>query len=388
MSDFLHNELRKLTNHLSALQPAMVEALRELVEYQSPSTDKPLLDALAQRLQERYQRLGAEAITFANATHGDHVCAAFATDHDSPTTQPGLLLGHFDTVWPVGTLAARPFHIHDGKAWGPGVFDMKAGIVVAEFALRAIGDLGLRFPRPVVVLMTSDEEIGSPTSRPLIEEHARHAEYVLVLEPPLPDGALKTARKGVGHFILEIEGRAAHAGVEPEKGISAVEELAHQVLHLHSLSDPSQGTTVNVGVIRGGTRSNVVAAHAQLEVDARAWTTVEAERIEGTILRSSPLTPGATLRVEGGFNRPPMERSPAIAALFQRAQRIGCELGIELQEGRTGGGSDANFSAALGVPTLDGLGALGDGAHAEHEHIYIDSLPTRAALLAALLLRL
>jgi glutamate carboxypeptidase len=301
---------------------------------------------------------------------------------------PALLLCHMDTVWPAGTLAARPFRVEEGRAYGPGSYDMKAGIVIAEFALRAVRDLGLRLPRPVLLLLTADEEVGSKVSRPLIEEMAHRSQYVLVLEPSLGTGALKTARKGVGRFTVEIVGRAAHAGVEPEKGLSAVLELAHQIVYLQGLADAGQGTTINVGVVRGGTRSNVVPAYAEAEVDVRVWTMAEAGRVTEGIKNVQPHIPGIQLRVQGGLGRPPMERTTASAVLFRRAQEIGRQLGLDLGETSTGGGSDANFTAALGIPTLDGLGAIGDGGHADHEHVLIDSLPERAALLTALLVNL
>ena len=377
-----------LLEYLQSRQPAMLQALRELVEQESPSTDKTQLDALARRLQSRFQAIGAGASMVPNQTAGDHVEIVFPTETGSLPSGFALILGHYDTVWPMGSLSSKPFRIEDEKARGPGVFDMKAGIVITEFALEAIGKLGLELPWPVVILFTSDEEVGSTTSRQLIEERARRAEYTLVMEPSLPGGVLKTARKGVGKFVLEVEGRAAHAGVEPEKGISAIEEMANQILHLHRLGDPSTGTTVNVGVIRGGTRPNVVAAHAEVEIDARVWTSAEAKRIETAVLGASPFLSGAKVQATGGFARPPMERSSEIARLFERAQTIGRNLGLELVEGSTGGASDGNFTAALGVPTLDGLGAVGDGAHAEHEHIDIACLPERAALLAALLANL
>jgi glutamate carboxypeptidase len=239
-----------------------------------------------------------------------------------------------------------------------------------------------------VALFTSDEEVGSPTSRALIEAQARASAYALVLESPLAGGRLKTARKGVGRFTVAITGRAAHAGIEPEKGISAVVELAHQILRLSDLADPAAGTTVNVGVVRGGSTPNVVPAEASARVDVRVTTLAEAARIEAAMAALRPVLPGATVTATGSFDRPPMERTPQSAALFERARAIAATLGQELTEGATGGASDGNFTAALGLPTLDGLGALGAGAHAADEHILIDSLPERAALLAALLLAL
>jgi glutamate carboxypeptidase len=298
------------------------------------------------------------------------------------------VLGHFDTVWPHGTLAARPFRVADGRAYGPGSYDMKAGLVMLEFAIEAIRSRGYAPPRPIVVLWTSDEEIGSPRSRALIEDEARRAAFALVLEPPLADGRLKTARKGVGRFRLSVEGRPAHAGVEPEKGISAIVELAHQILRLHGLNDPGAGTSVNVGVIRGGSVANVIAAEAVATIDVRAATLDEARRVEAALRATSPVLAGARVTVDGALNRPPMERSPQGVALFEQVRSIGRTLGLDLGEGSTGGGSDGNFTAALGVPTLDGLGAPGAGAHAVDEHVLVAPLPRRAALLAAALLKL
>ncbi len=267
---------------------------------------------------------------------------------------------------------------------------MKAGL--AMFSSLMLDDVfsgpERSIPRPVWALFTSDEEIGSPTSRALIEEVALQCAYVLVLEPPMADGGLKTARKGVGRFRLDVQGKAAHAGVAPHDGRNAIVELAHQVLRVQELQEPAVGTTLNVGVIQGGTTANVVPAQASAEIDVRVTTLAEAERITRALLALSPFTVDVQVLVTGQFTRPPMERSPAIAALFEQAQRIGRGLGLELMEGSTGGGSDGNFTAALGVPTLDGLGAHGGGAHADDEHILIDSLPERAALLAALLLEL
>jgi glutamate carboxypeptidase len=365
----------------------MLETLETLVAHESPSTDKPALDTFASKISERFRSLGAEISILAHPSRGDHVKAIFR-----PTLlgsdRPGLILCHYDTVWSLGTIEERPFSISGDKAYGPGVYDMKASIVMLEFALRGIAELGLRLPRPLILLFTSDEEIGSQSSREIIESHARQSEHVLVLEPPTAEGALKTGRKSVGGFTLKVKGRAAHAGSQPERGISAITELAHQILIVQGLANDEQGTTVNVGVVEGGTRTNVIAAQAMAEIDVRAWTPQEAERVEKGIRNLRPVLPGTELSITGGFGRPPMLRSEAIAALFQKAALIGEKLGLELKEGSTGGGSDGNFTAALGVPTLDGLGVLGDGAHAEYEHILISHLPQRTALLAALLLEL
>jgi glutamate carboxypeptidase len=277
--------------------------------------------------------------------------------------------------------------VEQGKAYGPGIFDMQSSLMLCEYVARATRDLSLKLPRPVTILITSDEEVGSPTSRALIESEALQSAYVLVMESPLPGGVIKTSRKGVGNFALEISGRAAHAGVEPERGISAIQELAHQILALHSLTDMAKGTTVNVGVVHGGSVSNVVAAHATAQIDVRSWTQDEADRVSNAILGLKPVMSGVTLRVSCGWNRPPLERS-ATAELFAKTQGIGRTLGLELSEGGTGGGSDGNFTGALGIPTLDGLGVPGHGAHADHEHIEVDQIAGRAALLMALLAEL
>jgi glutamate carboxypeptidase len=371
---------------LDNLQTEMLQTLEELTNLESPSTEKQHTDRLAAHLQQRFSRLGARSMLLSNPAYGNHVEVRWSAGPSD--AKPALLLCHLDTVWASGTLASRSFQVRDDKAWGPGVYDMKGGIVLAEFALRALAELGLTLPRPIILLITSDEEIGSPTSRSIIEEHAHQAEYVLVLEPSLPGGIIKTARKGVGQFDVAIQGIAAHAGADPEKGASAIQELAHQILRLHGLTDLALGTTVNVGIVSGGTRSNVVAAEARAQVDVRVWTLDEARRIEALIRDCPSRTPETRVQVTGGFNRPPMERTAAGVALFEQTRAIAARLGIDLQEGAAGGASDGNFTAALGIPTLDGLGVVGDGAHAVHEHVCVDSLPQRAALLAALLLHL
>ncbi len=370
----------RLLDYYNAKLPEMLDAIRAVVEEETPSGDKARLDAFAARLVERYQRAGAEASLLANPAAGDHVTARFASASHEKT---GLVLCHYDTVWPVGSLATHPFRIEDGYAYGPGIFDMQSSLILVEFALRGLQDLGLTPPRPLHILVTSDEEVGSITSRSHIEAAARDAAYVLVLESPLPGGVLKTARKGVGEFWLEVTGRAAHAGVEPEKGVHAIEEAAHQILHLHALNNPSEGTTVSVGTIEGGSASNVIPARVRMEIDTRAWTQGEADRVAGAINGLQPVLPGAQLAVHGGWNRPPLERS-ATVALYERVRQIGATLGLELGEGSTGGGSDGNFTGALGIATLDGLGVPGAGAHADHEHIEVDGIAGRAALLAAM----
>lgn len=380
----------RIVAHFQEQQPDILETIRSLVEEETPSDDKARLDAFVRRLRERYQAAGAEVELVENAERGDHLRALF-TDPEfvaDPNAQPALVLCHYDTVWPVGSLETHPFRVDEkGWAYGPGIFDMQSSLALVEYSLRGIRKLGLRLPRPVVVLVTSDEEVGSHTSRQLIENEARNAAYVLVMESPLPGGVLKTARKGSANFELQVQGRAAHAGVEPEKGVSATQELAHQILRLHGLGHAEKGTTVNVGVIEGGTRPNVVAASARALIDVRAWTAEEMERVEQAILGMKPVLDDAELHVRGGENRPALERS-VTEGLFRQAQAIGAKLELSLEEGGTGGGSDGNLTGALGVPTLDGLGVPGHGAHADHEHIEVDQIPSRVALLTALLLEL
>jgi glutamate carboxypeptidase len=354
----------------------MLDALERLVLAESPSFDKARCDACADQVADLYlQQTGVRAVRHRRPDRGDHLEIRLGDG-----AQPIVLLCHHDTVWPEGTLARLPFRVDGDRVTGPGSYDMKAGIVEAAFALA-----GATPKRPVVVLSTSDEEIGSTSSRRLIEETAREAVAVLVLEPAASGGAIKTARKGIADFILEVDGRAAHAGVEPEKGISAIEELAHQVLALKALSDPASGTTINVGVVEGGTRPNVVAAHARAEIDVRFARAAEAERVVRAINDLQPKLAGARLRVSGGVDRPPMERSAGTIRLATLAQRLAADIGFQLNETSTGGGSDGNFTAALGVATLDGLGPDGGGAHADSEHLLIGSWIGRTELLRRLI---
>ena len=372
-----------LIGEMARRREALLEILREIVTLESPSTDKAAVDRLARLLQERCRELGAEVDVYPQAEYGDLTVASWpARGRDA---EPLLVMTHIDTVWPLGTIERRPFVVEDDVARGPGVFDMKASVAMMLEAVRWLEEQGLEH-RAIRWLINTEEEVGSPVSRPLIEELARQSGYVLCLEPPVPPmGALKTSRKGVGIFTVRIRGRAAHAGADPEKGISAIQELANQIHYLHSLTDFSLGTTVNVGVVGGGTRPNVVAEEAWARVDLRVSTMAEAERAVAAILGSRPWLPGAEVTVEGGLNRPPMERTPGIVAAFERAREIGRQIGLELTEAATGGASDGNFTAALGVPTIDGLGCPGDGGHAEHEHIRVSGLIERTALLIALL---
>lgn len=359
----------------------MVETLHGLVDIESPSDDRAALVRMAARLIELFAPLGAVE-RFGGEESAGHFVVRIA---GRTSEQPALALCHYDTVWPMGSLATNPFRIEDGIARGPGVFDMKGGIVCLLYALRAL-EGGPR--RPLWVFFNSDEETGSKSSRGLIEELARSCAHALVFESPLAEGALKTARKGIGRFSVRIEGRAAHAGVEPEKGISAALEAAHQTVAIHALNAPERGTTLNVGVLHAGTRANVVAARAELEVDVRVARADEAARVVQALRGLQPVVAGAVIQVEGGLHRPPMERTPATVALFDRARAVAASMGVELDEGTTGGGSDGNFTAALGLGTLDGLGPEGAGAHADHEQAVIASLPRRAALTAGLLAEL
>jgi glutamate carboxypeptidase len=377
--------VKGLRPELEPRRQAMIDLLGDLVSIESPSDDRPSLEQFAARLESLFGEFGPiERIEPADTARGPNL--RLTVEGAAASDGHAVALCHYDTVWSLGTLERIPFSVDaEGVARGPGCFDMKGGITVLYFALRALAERGLKPARRLQVLFTSDEEIGSPSSRPLIEATARGAAVAYVLESPLPGGTLKTARKGTGDYLVRITGRAAHAGVEPQKGISATGELARQILALHALNDYAVGTTVNVGVVHGGTRPNVVAAEAEAHVDVRVETLAEADRIDAAIRGLQPQLPGARLEVEGGLNRPPMERSAAMAALFERARTIAAAMGVDLREGSTGGGSDGNFTAAMGVPTLDGLGAEGEGAHAAHEHVQTVSFPRRAALMAGLL---
>ena len=356
---------QRLFDYLSAHQADMVAHLTQLVEQESPSDHKPSLDRLAAVLAEHASAVGARAEVLRQTVAGDFVRARWGDGAGG-----ALLLCHMDTVWDLGTLAERPVRVEDGRLYGPGAFDMKGGIVNALWAMRALRELELMPSRRVTLLITSDEEIGSDASRALIEAEAATHEVVFVLEPAHPPRAsLKTWRKGVGGYRVTVTGRAAHAGAAHDEGINAIAELARHVLAIEALTDYAAGTTVNVGVIRGGTRSNVVPEQAWAEVDYRVMNMAEAARVDAFMRGLKPQRAGIKLEVTGGLNRPPMVRTPAIVALYARAEAVAAELGFPLTETGTGGGSDGNFTAALGVPTLDGLGVVGDGGHALHEHV-------------------
>lgn len=315
---------------------------------------------------------------------GDHLRVVWPSAASRPEGQL-LVLGHYDTVYPTGSLARMPFRVSGGKAFGPGTYDMKAGIVQALFAFEALQELRLPIRRSIVFLWTSDEEIGSESSRELIESEARRSDAVFVIEPSLGKaGLLKTSRKGVGTAELIVHGRSSHAGLEPEKGVNAIHELSAQIARIEKWNDFPRGITINADIIEGGSRSNVIADRAKAIIDLRAWRFSDMHALEKRLRSLKPAHRGAKLEIHGGFDRPPLERKRS-AALFARAKSLAEQLGFSLGEAAAGGGSDGNFTAALGVPTLDGLGAVGDGAHSPHEHIVVKIMPQRAALLAALL---
>ncbi len=370
-----------LFSYLTQQLPGAIEFLEKMVALESPSFDKPLVDEFVRFVGAQFAAMGAQ-VEFAHADKfGDHMIARFT----GSSSERILLLGHTDTVWPAGEITKRPFKITGGRAFGPGVFDMKAGILLIAMAIDALQKVDRGLPKCVTVLLVSDEEVGSTSSRTVTESEARPCRAVFVLEPSLPGGALKTARKGIGRFALKAIGRAAHAGIDPENGVNAIEEISQQILKLQKMTDPVRGTTVTVGVVQGGTRPNVVPAEAAAEIDIRISSMEEAERMTKMIKALSPQLPGARLEIRGSINRPPMERTAETIRLFQLAQKVAQTLGIALKEGSTGGASDGNFTSALGIPTLDGLGAVGGGAHAVDEWVDIQLLPHRAALLAGLL---
>jgi len=375
-----------LLSYFQKLEPEMIRWLMELINIDSPSDDKVALDNLARWLGEKFRHYGASIELVSNTKAGDHLLVRFSGS--STDAKPILILGHLDTVWAKGEAQRRPARLESGRIFGPASFDMRGGTTLILALAQYLSTTNVILKRPLTILLDSDEEVGTPTARALIEKEARGSEAVLVLEPCLPGGALKTARKGVGTFLISANGTAAHAGVDYEKGISAIQEMAYQILELYKLNNLDQGTTVNPGVISGGTRSNVIADQTTLEVDVRVSTKAEGERITRQIYELKPLLPGSKLRVDGRINRPPLERSQIVVQLFQRARQLATELGIDLQEGSTGGGSDGCFTAALGIPTLDGLGPDGEGPHALHEHVLVESLVPRAALLTHLALNL
>ena len=368
--------------HARSRQEQLLSDLKAMVEMESPSSDKAALDHLAEFLASRLEHLGGHAQIHSAAGGGNHVQADFPGVTDN---KPVLLLGHIDTVWDIGTLKQMPFRISNGRVWGPGVLDMKAGIAIALHAMALLREHQNPHP-PVRMLFVSDEETGSHVSRAITQKLALESQAVLVLEPGQGlDGAVKTSRKGVGVYEIKVTGEAAHAGVDPGQGASAIHELAHQIQTISTFTDLQRGMNVNVGLIRGGTRSNVIAADAWAEVDVRVKTAADGKEIEHKMKSLRPRDSRCKLEVIGQINRPPMERTEKGIALYRKAAQVAQSLGFKVDEQSTGGGSDGNFTAALGVPTLDGLGAVGEGAHATNESILLDQIAPRTALVAGLI---
>jgi glutamate carboxypeptidase len=361
----------------------IVDTIRRLVEIESPSDNKQAVDRVSAFVAEEFAALGGRAQFHRVTDFGNHL----QVDFEGETQQkPVLLLGHYDTVYPTGSLATMPCRIGNGRLWGPGVLDMKSGIALMLYAIRGLQEWNGRLPRPVTVLLVSDEEVGSNSSRAITENLAKQSSAVLVLEPSYgPKGAVKTARKGVGEYTMKVSGVASHSGLDFEKGQSAIVELAQQIGAISKLVDLKRGLTLNVGLVQGGTRVNVVAAEATASLDVRIARMKDAAGIDRKLRSLKPFNRKCKLAVTGGINRPPLERNAGVALLYNKASVIAKELGWKLSEAAVGGGSDGNFTAGLGIPTLDGLGGVGDGAHAVHEFIVVSELPRRAALLAGLI---
>src|SRR5882724_3990935 len=378
-------EPKSLLKWLTKQLPSMIRTLESFVRAESPSTEKAAADACARLIAAEWRKRGVSVELLEQKHRGPHLRITWAPGKTKPRSQL-LVLGHYDTVYASGTLAKMPFRTAAGRVYGPGVFDMKAGIIQALFALDAIQHSGAALAKQIVFLWTSDEEVGSESSRKLLETEARRSDAVFVLEPALGlKGLLKTARKGVGEGEIIVHGRASHAGLAPENGVNAIHELALQIALVKKWNDPRRGVSVNVGLVTGGTRPNVIPDHARAVLDLRALRIADMRKIEKQLRALRPVLPGAKLAVRGGFNRAPLEHKIS-AALFQRAAPLAKRMGLTIGEGTAGGGSDGNLTAALDVPTLDGLGAVGDGAHSPGEYVVARTMPQRAALLAALLL--
>jgi len=376
-------ESQRRLAYFTERRDAMVSDIRELVEIESPSESKPAVDRLAEVVAAKFSALAGSVHFHRAPDYGNHLQVNFAGRGQG---KPVLLLGHYDTVYPMGTLASMPCRVANGRLTGPGVLDMKSGIGLMLHALAALKNWHGELPRPVTVLLVSDEEVGSDSSREITESLARKSSAVLVLEPSYGlKGAVKTARKGVGDYQVKVTGKASHAGLDFQKGANAILELAHQIEKISSFTDLKKGLTVNVGIVSGGTRTNVVPAEALARVDVRIARMKDAAVIDKKMRALRPHDRRCKIEITGGINRPPMERTAGIAALCEIAGEIARSLGWRLDEAAVGGGSDGNFTASLGIPTLDGLGGVGDGAHATHEHIVISELPLQAALLAGLI---
>jgi glutamate carboxypeptidase len=366
-------------------ESAMVDTVRELVEIESPSDNKPAVDRIGAVVARKFEALGGQTRFHRSEEFGDSLQIDFSSSLDS-TRKPVLLLGHYDTVYPLGTLAKMPCKIEKGRLRGPGVLDMKSGIALMLCAIEALQEWHGTVPRPITVFLVSDEEIGSHSSRKVTESLAKRSAGVLVLEPAAgPRGAVKTARKGVGEYTLRVKGVAAHAGLDPAKGHSAIVELARQIAVMAKLNNLRAGVSVNPGVIAGGTRTNVIAAEASVAIDVRIQRAEQAAGLDRKLRSLKPFDKRCSLEITGGINRLPMERTAGVAALYGAAQEIARQIQWKLDEAAVGGGSDGNFTAGMGIPTLDGMGGVGEGAHAVHEYILISELPRRALLLAGMI---
>jgi len=375
---------KKLLRFLKPRLPHMLATLRRFVTAESPSLEKAAADRCCGVIAQDWNKFDVRVERIAQKHRGDLLRITHAPGKSRPSGQL-LVLGHYDTVYSTGTLAKMPFRLEGGRAYGPGTFDMKAGIVQALFALQALQHADMPLRKRLVFLWTSDEEIGSESSRRFFEAEARRSDAVFVLEPSFgPRGLLKTTRKGVGEAELIVHGRASHAGLAPQEGINAIHELARQLARIEGWNDFRRGVSINAGVIEGGTRTNVIPERARAVLDLRALRISDMRSLERRLHALRPLQQGARLEITGRFDRPPLERKMS-AALFARAKALAKQMNLSLGECTVGGGSDGNFTAALGIPTLDGLGAVGDGAHSSHEHVFINTMPARSALLAALL---
>jgi glutamate carboxypeptidase len=377
-----NDRLRYFSKH----QDRIVETIRELVEIESPSDNKEAVDGIAAFLLPKFEALGGRTQLHRSYDFGDSLQIDFGAASGAANRKPVLLLGHYDTVYPMGTLAKMPCKVENGRLRGPGVLDMKSGIALMLHAIEALRAWQGELPRPVTVFLVSDEEVGSYSSRKITEKLARTSAAVLVLEPAAGlRGAVKTARKGVGEYTLRVKGVAAHAGLDPGKGHSAILELARQIARIAKLNNLRHGLSVNPGVIDGGTRTNVVAADASVAIDVRIKSAKQASGIDRKLRSLKPFDKHCRLEMTGSINRLPMERTPGVAALYKQAQQIAGHVGWKLEEAAVGGGSDGNFTAGMGIPTLDGMGGVGEGAHAVHEYIVISELPRRALLLAGMI---
>lgn len=374
--------MNELLDFFAARTEDMVSLLEQLVRLESPTSSKPHVDRLSAHVGALCEALGAAVVVHPRSETGDLRVAIW---NRAAPGRPIMLLAHLDTVWPTGTLDTMPIRREGGRFYGPGAADMKGGVVVALEAIRGLRDRGEMPQRPVWLFLNTDEETGSGHSRGLIEELAQQAGLVLVMEPATGEEALKVWRKGIARYTVTITGRAAHAGNAPEAGINAIIEAAHQALTLYALNDLPNGTSVSVTRIAGGIAGNVIPPEASLFVDVRFLKASEAQRVDAAVRGLQPALPGAQVAVSGGIDRGPMEHNEQMARTVAQARAIAASIGLELHTGGSGGASDGNFTAALGVPTLDGLGGAGTGLHALHEQVIIDSLPRRAALLARLL---